>query len=76
MLSAVCSFLFDDFVGLGKVLAALGVADERVRSAYGEELADGGFAGVGAFLGKVDILRADQDVGALGGGNHGGQENG
>ena len=63
-MSAVCSFLLT----ISSVSAKY--------SAYGEELADGGFAGVGAFLGKVDILRADQDVGALGGGNHGGQENG
>ena len=32
--------LVDDFVGLGKVLAALGVADEGVGCADGEELAD------------------------------------
>ncbi len=32
--------LVDDLIGLGKVLAALGVADERVGSTDGDELAD------------------------------------
>ena len=68
--------LVDDFVGLGEVLAALGVADERVGSADGDELADGGFAGVGAFFGEVDVLAADGDVRALGGFNHRGQQDG
>ncbi len=68
--------LVDDFVGLGEVLAALGVADERMRAADGLELADGGFAGVGAFFGKVDVLRADGDVRSLGGFNDGGQQDG
>ena len=62
MLERGVQLLVDDFVGLGEVLAALGVADEGVRSAHGDELADGGLAGVGAFLGKVDVLRADGDV--------------
>ncbi len=60
--------LVDDLVGLGEILAALGVADEGVRAADGHQLADGGLAGVGALFGEVDVLRADGDVGAVGGG--------
>ena len=47
--------LVDDLVGLGEVLAALGVADQGMRSADGNELARG-FASVGAFFGEVDVL--------------------
>ncbi len=74
-LSAVCSFLLTISSVSREVLAALGVADERVGSADGDELADRGFAGVGAFFGEVDVLRADGDVRALGGFDHGGQQN-
>ena len=56
-------FLVDDLVGLGEVLTALRVADERVRSANGFQLADGGFAGVCALFGEVDVLTSDGDVG-------------
>jgi hypothetical protein len=52
----------DDFVRLGKVLTALGVADQGVRSADGDELTHRGFACLGAFFGKVNILRADRDI--------------
>ncbi len=76
MLECGVQLLVDDLVGLGEVLAALGVADERMRSADGHELADGGLAGVGAFFGEVDVLAADGDVGALGGGDHRWQQDG
>ena len=68
--------LVHDFVGLGEVLAALGVADEGMGSADGLELADGGFASVGAFFGEVDVLGADGDVGSLGGVDDCGQQDG
>ena len=58
-------FLVDDLVGLGEVLAALGVADERVRPTDGDELTDGGFAGIGAFFSKVDVLAADGNIDPL-----------
>jgi hypothetical protein len=62
----------DDLVGFGEVLAALGVADEGVRSPDRNELADRGFAGVGTFFSEVDVLSADGHVGAFGGGDHSG----
>jgi hypothetical protein len=62
MLKRRVKLLVDDLVGLGKILAALGVADEGVGSADGNQLADGSFAGVCALLGKVDVLRAYGDV--------------
>ena len=64
----------DDLVGFGKVLAALRVADEGVGSAHRLELADGGFAGVGAFLGEVNVLRADGHIRTLGSFNHRGKQ--
>ena len=47
-----------------------------MRTAHGLELTHRGLAGVRAFLGKVDVLRADGHVRALGGCNHRGQQHG
>ena len=76
MLEGGEELLVDDLVGLGEVLAALGVADEGVGRADGEKLADRGFAGVCAFLGEVHVLATDCDVGPGSGGDDGGQQNG
>ena len=52
------------------------MADQRVRSAFDcLQLADGGFARVRALFGKMNVLRADRDVGALGCCNHSRQQN-
>jgi hypothetical protein len=57
-LSAVCSFLFTISSVSAKYCRRSRVADERMRSAHGHQLQDRGLAGVGALLGKVDVLRA------------------
>ena len=62
VLQRCVQFLVYDGVGFREILPALGVANERVRAANGSQLADGSFAGIGAFFGEVDILRADGDV--------------
>ena len=45
------------------------MADDDVFAAHGLEHIGGQLAGVGALLGKVHVLRAQLDVGALDGGN-------
>ena len=54
-------------VGLSEVLAALAVADDDDVHAHGAEHLSADFAGVGAALFPVAVLRADLDVGAGGG---------
>ena len=51
----------DGGVGLGEVLAALGVADEDVGGSDGGEHDGRGLAGEGAFVLPVHVLRADED---------------
>ena len=58
--------LVDGLVGLGKVLAALAVADNDVLNAEVGQHVSADLAGEGTGLLKVDILGADVDVGALG----------
>ena len=70
MLQRGVQLLVDDLVGLGKVLPPLGVANQRKRAAHRLELAQRGLAGVSALLGKVDILRSNQDIASLGGCDH------
>jgi hypothetical protein len=75
-LSAVCSFLLT----ISSVSAKYWRRSEWPMSVCvpptASKLADRGLAGVGALLGKVDVLRADGDVRALGGFNHRGQQHG
>src|SRR5699024_10208169 len=65
--------LVHGLVGLGEVLAALGVAHDDVLHAQVHQHVGADLAGVGAGLFKVDVLGAHVDVGALGLG-HGGDQ--
>jgi len=60
-------FLVDELVGFAEVLAALGVAEDDMRGADGFEHQRRGFAGVGALVGEVHVLRTDGDPGTGGG---------
>ena len=62
--------LVDGLVGLGKILAALAVADDHVLHAQVHQHIGGNFAGVGAGLLEVDVLGAHMDVGARALGDH------
>jgi len=76
MLESGMKLLIHDLIGFGEVLATLGVADQGMRSADGQELANRGLTGVRTLLSKVHILAADGDIGTLGGSNDGGQQDG
>ena len=58
--------LVDGLVGLGKVLAALAVADDDILNAEVGQHIGRDLAGESTRLLEVDILGADMDVGALG----------
>ena len=56
MLQRRVQLLVHNLVGLGKILPPFRVADQRMRSAYRQQLPNRGLAGVGALFGKVNVL--------------------